>query len=76
MEGKSMTKIQTLTLGRRIDSDSVRFSAMVGSEPAQGYPVSGSLNLRTNMAHLDSDCQTLQNDQFEDFDICKAIESR
>ena len=49
---------------------------MVGSSPETSYPVTGTLNQRTNTAHLDTDCQTLQDDQFEDFDICVAIESR
>jgi hypothetical protein len=70
------TKIQTLELGRRIDSESVHFSAMVGSELETSYPVDGTLNLKTNTAHLNTSSQTLQDDQFEDFDICAAIESR
>lgn len=69
-------KITKLELGSRIDTDSVRFAAMVGSTLETSYPVGGTLNLLTNIAHLDSASQTIQDDQFEHFDICQAIEQR
>lgn len=69
-------KIHNLTLGRNIDCESVRFTANVGTTQENSYPVGGSLNLVTNTAHLDPESQTLQDDQFEGFDICAAIESR
>lgn len=71
------TKIQNFQIVGNVDNQSVKWTALCGSgDVAQCYPISGTLNQVTNTAHLDSDCQTLQDDQFEGFDICATIEAR
>lgn len=75
-EEKMKTRLHNYEIVRQIDTDSIRWSALVGQSAQTGYPVSGTLNTKTNIAHLDSNCQTLQDDQFEHFNIEEAVEAR